>query len=155
MQEIERRWLVSLKDIKFLTGLNPIFIEQRYLVMDFNKKMQLRIRKEYDMHDNIFDFTMTSKLNSDTLVREEMNIKITEQQFNILSNFSIKTVRKLRYYLNPKLCLDFFYGNGIFILEKEYETLALSSLGINPIANIEFIKEVTEDKTYSNFNLGI
>ncbi|MCL4152502.1 UNVERIFIED_CONTAM: hypothetical protein GTU68_019859 [Idotea baltica] len=146
--EIERKWLVeTLPD---LSKARRYKIIQGYISIAENGD-EVRLRKK----DNLYFQTIKSK---GGLVRSEVEIKLTEEQFNTLwPTTEDKRIVKTRYEIpiNSLIAeVDIYKENleGLKIVEVEFSTIEEAELFSFPNW---FGKEVTEDEAYKNKNLAV
>lgn len=162
--EIERKWVVKDLDI---TSLFEMFdnldsiqrIEQDYLVQD-KDKISPRIRKVVEGINNKKTYYNYNKKHPvESGVNKETEYEITKSKFDSLrekSDPSKNTVNKTRLtfkYEKQLFELDIFHGNltGLIILELEMSDIKDK---VELPEFLKIVKEVTEDKKYSNFNLA-
>jgi CYTH domain-containing protein len=164
--EIENKYLV-----KFPTSwseLSEIFedlidvrrISQTYLTAEPNQQAA-RVRKTITglVGETDVEYHFNQKRPIDSGVHEEKEYKITKEQYNKhLKNADHKKVevQKTRFvfkYNDQVFELDVFKGplKGLAILEIELEDKG-DNVDIPPF--LEVIKEVTDDKTFSNYELA-
>jgi len=162
--EIERKWIVKNLDI---TSLFEMFdnldsiqrIEQDYLVQD-KDKISPRIRKVVEGINNKKTYYNYNKKHPvESGVNKETEYEISEKEFHKLkktSDPSKNTVHKTRLsfkYDKQLFELDIFHGNltGLIILELEMSDI---NDKVKLPEFLDIVKEVTDDKKYSNFNLA-
>lgn len=155
--EIERKFLVKKPDLDFLYGLNncsAVEITQTY-IEPFNKE-RFRVRKRGSCGN--FTYFHTVKKHISGMKRIEEERIITEKEYiEFLNEAGAKKLQisKTRYCLlnNGKYFeIDVFpfWKDKAYVeieLKSESEEVSLPSF-------IEIIKEVTEDKSYTNFSLA-
>ncbi len=150
--EIERKFLIRYPDVEFLQnvpGCVCTMIEQTYLLCDVGS---LRVRKS--VSDGKVRYFRNLKRNITDISRHEDEKIISEEIYSELllcADKERKTVAKTRYaipYMGHIMEIDVFpFWNDRAFLEVELgaedEEFAVPSY-------IEIIKEVTQDKRYTN-----
>lgn len=146
--EIERKFLVkSIPDN--LGDYEKLDISQGYIVAE--KDISVRVRK---MNEKFIQAIKTGQ----GKIREEVEIDLTEEQFNLLWPLTKgRVVNKTRYKIphgDLVFELDFYHGDleGLVTLEVEFVSED-ASLVWEPTEM--FGKEITEDSRYVNQNLAI
>lgn len=158
--EIERKWLLTINKIKFLEFTKfseKINIFQYYI--DDNEKNEVRFRKiEYK---NKIQFFKTIKRGKG-LSREEIEIEISKQVFDIYSKFKISSISKNRYIfykkindIDYKLEFDSYLNQNSdkFILEIEFLSEQQAHNFKDPKQYFNFIKyakDVTNLQEFKN-----
>lgn len=153
--EIERKFLIKLPDFKLLDITKNLDITQIYLE-NGNGGSQRRVRKI--MEDNTEKYFYTEKIFISPILREENELKITPQQYEEL----LKEVRTdCSPIIKKRICfrykeqifeMDVYpFSSDLAILEIE---LTNSSQEIAFPDYIKVIKEVSDDKKYSNAELA-
>ncbi len=151
--EIERKWLVEPGIISLdMFAKKYIKIRQHYIQYH---NPEIRIRDE---EGEKFSLTFKSELQT-PIARRELNIEITEQEYNAFSartkGFEIckKRYCKLFDETNYKLMVDVFEGNleGLIIAEVEFPDKKEAE-NFEPLR--WFGKEVTGDLMFRNVNLS-
>lgn len=155
--EIERKFLIKKPDLEFLDTLpncKKVEIIQTYL--NSNKNEEVRVRQRGKMGSYIY--TLTTKKNISNTTREEVEKRITEKEYlNLLSNAntSLHQIKKTRYCImhnNIYYEIDVYpFSNDVAICEVE---LSNENDSIPFPDYIEIIKEVTNDKRFSNYNIS-
>lgn len=151
--EIERKFLIKYPDIDYLTSLvcSMSEIEQTYLV-DQNGRYRLRKRGE----NGNFIFIRTEKKKISETVREEVETRLTEDEYNLQMRAGLKigSLRKKRY------CLMYggvYYEIDIFPFWKKQAYLEVELPDENTKIKIpdfiELIREVSYDQRYKNISL--
>lgn len=153
--EIERKFLVEFPIIKELDVKREAEIYQTYLKNDENQN-QRRVRRF--LSDGSVSYTYTEKLFITPVTRKEMEYCIDEAEYNRLivqARDDCKPIEKVRYwfdYLGQIFELDTYpFSDKLAILELELDD---PDQKIYFPDNIKIIKEVTEDKSYSNAALA-
>ena len=152
--EIERKFLIRMPDLDFLLAAGDMsHIVQTYLKTDEGSE---RVRKRG--REGEYTFTHTVKKRLSDLRRIEQEREISEEEYHKLLCFSapdMSVIYKDRYcvnYMGQLLEIDVFpfYSDRAF-LEIELSDEA-QQIFIPPW--LEVIKEVTEDKRYTNAALA-
>lgn len=153
-KEIERKWLIDKNKIPYdLNGkdVHKYEIKQTYLCFD----PEMRVR-EYNNGES-YEYTLKNNMSKDGLVRDEININITKEQYN---NLIIKqegiTIHKTRYqfYEDKELiAIDIFHNelDGLAYMEIEFKNRKESDNYKTPSW---VIKDVTSDINYKNGHLA-
>lgn len=149
--EIERKWLIDIKDIPYdLSKYEHLDIEQSYVMF----KPTIRIRKI----SNINKYILTIKSSSiDKLSRQEYEIDIDQKLYEeLLDKKKGLTIVKTRY----RIPVD-KYIYEIDIFKNEYDGLAYLEIEFDNIEEAKryqepkwIKKEVTNLKGYSNSSLA-
>lgn len=148
--EIEKKWLINKENIPY--NLNSFAtqimkIEQTYICFS----PEIRVRKINDGEQ--YTFTVKTNMTSDGLIRDEMEISITEEQYNaLLKKQEGNTIYKTRYQFldgDYVLAVDIFSGEleGLAYLEIEFENQKQSKDFQTPNW---VIKDITSDLNYKN-----
>jgi len=153
--EIERKYLIKYPNIALLQSdlfCNKVEISQSYLIINGEN---IRVRKR-GINSN-YVFIKTIKKSITAVKRIEVEERITEEEYNdlIKQSTSLSTINKDRYcllYKNQYFEIDVYpfwneYGLMEIELNEENQEIEFPDF-------IEIIKEVTEDKYYSNHNLS-
>ena len=155
--EIERKFLIKKPDIpKFVEKYNPNVTDilQTYLISEDG--VERRVRQRGLAGDYSFYYTEKKPVSNGT--REERERLITFKEYLDLmteADTSKRQIRKRRY------C--FVYRDKYFEMDvyPSWKDEAILEIEVNDIAekfeipqDIEVIKEVTDDKSYSNFGLA-
>lgn len=152
--EIERKWLIKEEDIPYdLNGdkVEVYDIQQTYLCFD----PEMRVRN-YNNGES-FEYTMKTNMTSDGLVRDEVNIDITKEQYdNLIKKKEGNTIHKTRYQFYDKgeiIAIDIFHGDldGLAYMEIEFASKEESDNYKDPDW---VIKDVTDDINYKNGHLA-
>ena len=147
-QEIERKWLVH--DLPELEELHRDQIVQGYLAIS-SDGVEVRIRRK---GDKCFETVKTQG----GLTRDEIEVKISQDQFRILwPATKWRRLEKTRYVLQwngYQLELDVYRGAlvGLVIAELEFTSVQESKQFSPPPW---FGEEVTEDQRYKNRSLAL
>ena len=153
-KEIEKKWLIKKEDIPYNlndTGVQRFEIKQTYLCFD----PEMRVR-DYN-NGQSFEFTMKNNMSIDGLIRDEVNIDITKEQYdNLIKKQEGITINKTRYqfYADGQLiAIDIFHGDldGLAYMEIEFKTEEESKNYKEPKW---VIKDVTGDINYKNGHLA-
>lgn len=149
--EIERKFLIEYPDLELLKS-NPdcgfVEISQSYVNFQGNN---FRVRKRG--RDGEFIYIQTEKIKLSDLVRIEKERRITKEEYEFFSAHakSLSKTRWLIVYKNHYFELDVFpFWQDKALLEIELKSED-EQFEIPPFINV--IKEVTEDKSYRNFEL--
>lgn len=151
--EIERKFLIKKPDIELLESLpncKKVDIIQTYL--QSNEDEETRIRQRGNLGSYIY--TLTTKKRIDERTRQETEKRISQKEFLTLLNNADTTlhqVKKSRYCLmdnNRYFEIDVYpFSKNTAICEVE---LCDKNEEINFPKFIQSIKEVTDDKRFSN-----
>jgi len=160
-KEIERKFLIDLKNIPFqLTKLPYQDIVQGY-VTSIEKDLTFRLRHILHRDANgvpLGEQWFETIKGKGSKIRDEYEIQLLREQFNQLWNLCDRlTIHKCRYDLPCEhgiLYLDCYKNelSGLYTIEVEFETLEQCD---NFIAPEWFGQEVTEDFRYTNLTLSI
>ena len=152
--EIERKFLIRMPDMDFLISMGDMsHIVQTYLKSD---EGSARVRKRGREGAYIYTHTVKKRISNLRRIEQEREIDAHEyEQLLTEANPDMKVIYKDRYcvkYMGQMLEIDIFpfYSDRAFL---EIELLDESQqLHIPPW--IDVIKEVTEDKRYTNAALA-
>ena len=153
-KEIEKKWLIKKEDISYNLndiGVQRFEIKQTYLCFD----PEMRVR-DYNSGQS-YEFTIKNNMNNDGLIRDEVNIDITKEQYdNLIIKQEGKTIHKTRYQLyddGQLIAIDIFHGDldGLAYMEIEFKTEEESKSYKTPRW---VIKDVTSDVNYKNGHLA-
>ena len=153
-KEIERKWLIKVDDIPYDLNDSNVYkyeIKQTYLCFD----PEIRVR-DYN-NGQEYEFTMKNNMSVDGLIRDEINMDITKEQYNNLINKQEgATINKTRYQLYADgqiVAIDIFHGelDGLAYMEIEFKTEEESRNYKEPKW---VIKDVTSDINYKNGHLA-
>lgn len=149
-KEIERKWLIKKEDIPYdLNDPNVQKFEIKQTYICFDPEMRVR---DYNNGES-FEFTMKNNMTIDGMIRDEINIDITKEQYdNLVIKQEGNTINKTRYQLYDNgqiIALDIFHGDldGLANMEIEFKTEEESRNYKEP----EWvIKDVTSEINYKN-----
>jgi len=153
-KEIERKWLIKKEDIPYDlndSNVQKFEIKQTYICFD----PEMRVR-DYNNGES-FEFTMKNNMTIDGMIRDEINIEITKEQYdNLVIKQEGNTINKTRYQLYDDgqiIALDIFHGDldGLAYMEIEFKTEEESNNYQEPNW---VIKDVTSDINYKNGHLA-
>ena len=154
--EIERKFLIRKPDKKWLeTEAEGWDMVQTYLIKD-GSGLNSRVRKSSGKGGSVF--THTQKRHISAMSREEYEREISEEEYNKLlltADPKRRTIEKRRYvlmYKDQRFEIDlfpFWSDRAIMEIELEREDQAVD---FPPEINI--IREVTEDRRYTNSSLA-
>ena len=153
-KEIEKKWLIKKEDIPYNlndTNVQRFEIKQTYLCFD----PEMRVR-DYN-NGQSYEFTIKNNMSNDGLIRDEVNINITKEQYdNLIIKQEGKTIHKTRYQLyddGQLVAIDIFHGDldGLAYMEIEFKTEEESKSYKTPRW---VIKDVTSDINYKNGHLA-
>jgi CYTH domain-containing protein len=151
--ELERRFLLNENIDWFSKYRNFSKIHKEESIVQgylfHNEEEQLRIRKT----NNIW-YVLTHKKIVNPVHRIETNLEIPIIIGETLLKTALKTVYKNRIYLNKKQCIDHFYLQNIYILEVEFDEGEELLIDESILLEDPLVKEITLDKTYTNYNLA-
>ena len=154
--EIERKYLIRYPNLEMLEkrSTGKVKISQSYL--ESEKNLSRRIRKMVTGDGAEYWYTEKEKLSNMTRIERER--QITEEEYLELMKEEVtgsRTINKTRYYLpEGSLCFEI----DIFPewTDRAFAEVELESEGQNfrfPDC-LEVIKEVTDDKRYTNASLS-
>ena len=153
-KEIERKWLISKDKIPYNlkeSNVKEYDIQQTYLCFD----PEMRVRN-YN-NGQAYEFTMKHNMSIDGMIRDEMNIDITKEQYEqLIKKREGMTIHKTRYqfYKDGQLiAIDIFHGSldGLAYMEIEFKNEEESKQYQEPDW---VIKDVTSDIHYKNGHLA-
>ncbi len=155
--EIERKFLIEYPDLDYIASYKfckKVEISQTYLLNESNEKS--RIRKRGSNGDYVYYETKKETLTSAERIEIERNISQTEYE-ELLKNADPEraTIEKDRYciaYENQYFELDVFP----FWKDKAFLEIELTDVNqeIKFPPFLKIIKEVTDDKYYTNSNIA-
>lgn len=150
-KERERKFRLDCEDpvvARILSDTEAKDIEQHYIALG---ESESRVRR---INDSEYFFTIKS---SHLVERDEFEIPITEEEYNLLKELSLYSVRKKRYsyfFENRKIEIDRYLGDleGLYVAEVEF-----SSLSDESAFNIPswFGEELSYKEGYKNKNLAV
>lgn len=150
--EIEKKWLIDKNQIPYDLSKAEIFkIEQTYICFS----PEIRVRKINDGEQ--YTFTVKTNMTADGLTRDELEIDITQEEYeNLINKKEGNTIYKTRYQFLDKgniLAIDIFSGEleGLAYLEIEFENKEQANSFETPDW---VIKDVTSDINYKNGHLA-
>jgi len=151
-KEIERKWLVDKDEIPYdLNKAMDIYdIQQTYICFD----PEMRVRN-YN-NGQSYELTIKTNLTEDGLIRDEINMDITQEQYeNLIEKKECFTIHKTRYniYDNGQvMAIDIFHDelDGLAYMEIEFKSKEDSDNYETPSW---VIKDVTSDVRYKNGHL--
>lgn len=152
--EIERKFLVDMPDIRKLNVVKNLNIIQTYL-RDGENGTQRRVRK-VKCNNDVF-MTYTEKKFISPVVREEKEFNINSDEYkNLLKeakNTSVVKKNRIEFeYKNQNFEMDIYpFSEKFAILELELEN---ADQKIEFPKYVKVIKEVSDDKRYSNASLA-
>ena len=156
--ETERKYLIEKPDLSTLkenVHITVVDIVQTYLIPT-DTNIERRIRQRGSNGD--FSYYLTQKKQIDSIKRVEIEDKISQNEYLALlsdADTNLKKIVKKRVcfvYQSQYFEVDLFeFSNDKAILEIEL-TNENSKINLPPF--ISFIKEVTEDFSYTNYNLA-
>ena len=153
-KEIEKKWLIKKEDIPYdlhSSNVQTFEIKQTYLC--FNPEIRVR---DYNNGES-YEFTLKNNMSSDGLIRDELNIDITKEQYdNLIIKQEGQTIHKTRYQFYDSgqlIAIDIFHGelDGLAYMEIEFKTEDESRKYKTPNW---VIKDVTSDINYKNGHLA-
>ncbi|HHX49116.1 MAG TPA: hypothetical protein GX709_01800 [Clostridiales bacterium] len=153
--EIERKFKIKILDFdNFLKDANKVIeVSQTYLKSSSTLETR-RVRKSTVYGKSTYYFTHKKDITS--YVREENEKEISLLEYNsFLEEAITPTLSKTRYCINyDKYMLEI----DIYPFWKDFAILEIENLKKGELFNIpkyiEIIEEVTEDKSYSNFEIA-
>ncbi len=155
--EIERKFLIALPDEKMLSekAVHKLEIVQTYLAASDGESA--RVRKTTENGKVTYTYTAKKRITAIKRIEEEREICEEEYKTFLLSaDSSRRTIEKVRYcipYAEHILEIDIFpfWRDKCFLeveLGDETENISLPPF-------ITILKEVTEDRRYTNASLAI
>ncbi|MBQ8615501.1 MAG: CYTH domain-containing protein, partial [Clostridia bacterium] len=155
--EIERKFLIKKPDLHLLESLpncQKVDIIQTYL--NSNNDEEIRIRQRGEVGSYIYTKTIKKKIKSAT--RQETEKRISQREYLTLLNnadINLHQIKKTRYCLMHD---NRYYEIDIYPFSKTNAICEIELTDENEQFNlpefIQLIKEVTNDKKYSNFSLA-
>jgi len=154
--EIERKFLIEYPDIAWLDsypGGRRIEIKQIYFDTDSAKKLRVRTWKEAG--GTRYILTKKTRLTDLTRIEEESELTCEEYEAMLAGKITnVRSIEKVRYqlpYKNKVTEVDifpFWTDKALAEVELEYE-----SEDAELPEEIRIIREVTEDSSFTNYNL--
>ena len=155
--EIERKYLIEKPDLEKLEAMpncNKVDIVQTYLQTDDDSETRIRQRGK----DGSYVYTVTTKRKVSDIQREEVERRITEREYLTLmmsSDTQLKQVKKTRYLLTYD---NRYYEIDVYPFSKNRAICEIELADENEKVElppfIKIIREVTDDKKFSNFALA-
>ena len=152
--EIERKFLIEKPDVEILTSIpncSRVDIIQTYLISDQNEEKRVRQRGL----DGSYIYTLTTKTHISDIKRIETEERITQREYLTLLNdadTNVHQIRKTRYCImhnNKYFEIDIYpFSQNTAICEIE---LASEDETFEMPKYVKVIKEVTDDKRFSNY----
>lgn len=163
--EQERRFLIKLPlsadAERILSHATPIEITQTYLLPEEGSNVVERVRSStIKMWKSAFQhFNHTKKIFVSVGVNEEEENVLSENNYYLFvqaadpARFPVEKTRYILPWDQKEFELDIFHGanDGLAILEIELPDIK-DNVILPPY--LEVLKEITEDKKYSNYNLA-
>jgi len=154
-KEIERKFLVDVTLIPDITKYPSIKIQQGYLISIYDL-LEVRVRSE-EINSNL-EYYLIIK-DSGTKIRNEICYRITKEEYDeSIQLCGNKVINKIRYKIpyskdeSKILELDVYTDIDLVVCEYEGE----SEIDVdNLIPEDWFIKDITEDPKYKNFNIAM
>lgn len=160
--EIEKKFLIDIKKVptNFFTDYVPLILVQTYLVSDNSSEKRVRMTYDPTTKSTTFTRTTKSKKTGNGLIRQEYEEEIDQTTYNkaITEQMAPNThqIKKLRYRIsNLKYEIDIYQEelSSLAILEIEFDSeQEANSFNARDLDWI--IKEVTDDKSFSNAELA-
>lgn len=150
--EIEKKWLINPKTIPFDLSEAVVFqLEQTYI----NFSPEMRVRKINDGEQ--YTFTLKYDMTSDGIKRNEIDIQITQEEYEeLVAKQEGNSIQKMRYQLlvdGELVAIDLFEGDleGLAYMEIEFLNMEEATAFVTP----EWvIADVTDDVRYKNGHLA-
>lgn len=150
--EIEKKWLINPKTIPFDLSEAVVFqLEQTYI----NFSPEMRVRKINDGEQ--YTFTLKYDMTSDGIKRNEIDIQITQEEYEeLVAKQEGNSIQKMRYQLlvdGELVAIDLFKGDleGLAYMEIEFLNMEEATAFETP----EWvIADVTDDVRYKNGHLA-
>ncbi len=153
-KEIERKWLLNKDKIPYnLRGDNVKVYDIKQTYLCFDPEMRVR---DYNNGES-YEYTMKTNMTKDGLIRDEVNIDITKEQYdNLIIKQEGNTIHKTRYQFydgGQLIAIDIFHDDldGLAYMEIEFSTKKESDNYKDPKW---VIKDVTDDINYKNGHLA-
>ena len=155
--EIEKKFLIKKPDLNLLESMpncEKVDIIQTYLISDENEEKRVRQRGK----NGSYIYTLTTKTHISDIKRFEVEERITEREYLTLlndANTNLHQIRKTRYCImhnNKYYEIDIYpFAEHTAICEIE---MADESEKFELPEFIKIIKEVTNDKHFSNYSFS-
>jgi len=153
-KEIERKWLIRAEDIPYDLNADDVYrydIQQTYISFE----PEIRVRN-YN-NDEEYELTVKTNLTKDGLIRDEVNVPISKEEYdNLIQKKEGNTIHKTRYqfYADQQLiAIDIFHGDldGLAYMEIEFANVKESDSFATPEWVVE---DVTDNINYKNGHLA-
>lgn len=151
--EIEKKFLIEYPDISHLnsfSNVQAVYVEQAYLKEDEKK---IRVRKRG--FDGNFIYYKTMKKSIAGMKKQEIEEKLTKEQYEKYKEKAQLFISKTRFCISEN---NTYYELDVYPFWKDKATLEIELTNENEEyvlpKNIKVIKDVSEDKSYSNYNLS-
>ena len=156
--EIERKFLIEYPDLSYLNCLKnakAVNMEQVYLIRGVNGE-SMRVRKRFEDGCAIYVKTVKQKVSDTVRIENEFEISETDYKKELENaDSSLKPIVKTRYHIMYE---DVYYELDVFPFWKRQAYLEVELENENYCFElppfIKVIKEVTEDKRYTNHALA-
>ena len=152
--EIERRFLIRMPEQALLSGLESTHIDQTYIVTDEGRA---RLRRRGAGDEWKYILTRKKRVSPISCIEDER--EIGENEYRALlekADPKRKTIKKTRYilqYLGQSFEIDVFsFWRDRAIMELELESEE-QTIFLPP--DIRVIKEISQDKRYTNSALAV
>ena len=152
--EIERKYLIRIPDRLFLDSLPSSSIEQIYILNPEGGRERIRCRET----GGVKVYTHTIKKRLTDMTRIELENEISEEQYRELARSAdpergiIKKTRYLFGYLGQLFEIDVFpFWSDRALMELE---LASEEQIVFLPPDVEVVREVTEEKNYTNASIA-
>lgn len=151
--EIEKKLLIEYPDISYLNSLpnaQAVEIEQAYL-KENEKKVRVRKRG----FDGNFIYYKTMKKSIGGMKKQETEESLTKAQYEKYKEKAQLFISKIRYCISEN---NTYYELDVYPFWKDKATLEIELTNEDEKyalpKYIKVIKDVSEDKSYSNYNLS-
>lgn len=118
MQEIERKWIVSMENLPSLEGLQPIFYERHFIFV--GNGVEVRIQKMGDK------FEFERKVDVSELERTGERFEITQSEYDEFKKLSKKSLIRKSYLIQDlqKISIKVYEGvfKGLIRAEIEFDS---------------------------------
>lgn len=155
--EIERKFLIEKPNVEYLKNLpncQKVEIVQTYLNSNNNEELRIRQRGEHGS----YIYTLTRKKKLQNATRHETEKRITQKEYLTLlnhANTNLHQIKKTRFCLMHE---NRYYEIDVYPFAKNTAICELELIDENEKFNlpsfIKLIKEVTNDKRFSNRSLA-